>query len=663
MIQELSPILMQLLKFLVASVFLVFLYGLLLKGKTSYNQSRLFLLLIPVLALLLSQFHVPLILPTSRIVNHEFGLMPWMIESETLPVQDLPVISPSSTDPVTTTTATVSQTVSPVIVLVAVYLSVTGFLFVVFIFQFLKILKLKRRGLCSVEDGVEVVVHPDVPTPFSFYKTIYLNESASGINRDMILRHEKWHIRHLHYIDVLLMEVFVRLFWFNPVLWWVRQELEALDEYQADRDTLDEGVDIYQYQTLILEEVVAKNPNLVSGLNDSFTKKRFIMMKQKPLIRFKLMRRLLLFPLMLVAFLLLSVSVFGNLELSLKTKSDEQYQSVTKKSQTWDEKSNVITMPLSTYPLSHGTKFTVVPYTYKWNNDSIITKKEINTALSQSAAQLKQVIDEISSAYEVRNFSGVFNPLEKMLLSLDITIGEQQLKTITCPKTVIDTMSAESFNEYMNDLKVDLDVIDRVLASKDEASRKLQHYKLLVHSIMGNRLIWYYLSPAMETLARQAGYKNEDIVFKRVNGQMYRHEEPEVVNNDYVPSPGQLVVSERQASSKPFSVSNVKIKNGETYVTIRYSLRMDEYGCEFDKTVTIIDKASGEQYPILRLENGLPLEKSIVIREMAQKNVDITLVFPALKKSVREFDLYNTTDSLEIRKPLFADVKVSDYQQ
>lgn len=48
------------------------------------------------------------------------------------------------------------------------------------------------------------------------------------------LLHEEAHIRHGHSADKLLMQVVASVFWFLPVVYWLRRELQLLHELQAD---------------------------------------------------------------------------------------------------------------------------------------------------------------------------------------------------------------------------------------------------------------------------------------------------------------------------------------------------------------------------------------------------------------------------------------------
>jgi len=331
MTQELLALGFPIGKYILAAALMVAFYWFLFREKASFNNCRLYLLSIALVAILISQFNIVVYTPPAQVV-----------EIEAVPA--LSVMSnqlSSATPPQTITTpTTVSMVASTPVeklakpnryialltvknIVLTVYIAVTIVLFVLLFVQFFKILGLKRRGRLTTKDGFEVIESDEIPTPFSFYKTIFLSPNLTGAKLEMILKHEQWHIKHRHYVDVFIIEILVRLLWFNPVLWWVRRELRNVSEFHADRSVLDEGQDLYKYQTVILEEVMENNPYLANGFNNSFTRKRFIMMKNKCHIRFTMLRRALYVPFLVLVFSLFSFTI-GKSEVRYVEKKSEK---------------------------------------------------------------------------------------------------------------------------------------------------------------------------------------------------------------------------------------------------------------------------------------------------------------------------------------------------
>ena len=74
-------------------------------------------------------------------------------------------------------------------------------------------------------------------TPFSFFNRLFWNE-AIPTDTDkgrLIFRHELYHIRQLHSLDILVLETVRRLFWCNPFFYLALRELKLVHECLADR--------------------------------------------------------------------------------------------------------------------------------------------------------------------------------------------------------------------------------------------------------------------------------------------------------------------------------------------------------------------------------------------------------------------------------------------
>jgi len=327
MIQELLSLALPIGKFFIASALMVVFYKLLYRGKSTFNASRFYLLTIAVVSILLSQFNIVVYTPPVKVVEIEAPRISVLVSGQS--TMSVP------TAQVTSAAAPTLQAKEPVIlskfmeyltvrnVAFTLYGVVTLVLFILFFIQLFKILWYKKKGKVMAKDAFNLVINPKIPTPFSFYKSIFINESITGSKLEMILKHELWHIKHRHFLDVFLIEVIVRIFWFNPVLWWVRRELRNVDEFQTDRSVLDEGHDLYKYQTIILEEVMENNSYLANSFNSSFTKKRFIMMKNTYQTSLATLRRVLYVPFLVVVFSLLSFTV-GKSEVRYVEKQTEK---------------------------------------------------------------------------------------------------------------------------------------------------------------------------------------------------------------------------------------------------------------------------------------------------------------------------------------------------
>jgi hypothetical protein len=95
-------------------------------------------------------------------------------------------------------------------------------------------------------------------------------------------------------------------------------------------------------------------------------------------------------------------------------------------------------------------------------------------------------------------------------------------------------------------------------------------------------------------------------------------------------------------------VKIVKDQN-ETKVTIAIPIHFKSNWISTDSTFCIIYKQTNDCYVPRRLESGIPMSRIIIVKDCAQKMIEITYVYSALKKSVVLVDILDaTTSTLQI---------------
>ena len=129
-------------------------------------------------------------------------------------------------------------------------------------------------------DGITVcVTGNDDVSPFSFGSYIVMNRSDYASSDAAIMAHERGHISLHHTLDVLLVDVLTALQWFNPAMWMLRQDLRAIHEYEADAAVLSQGINMRQYQYLLIQKAVATcGYSVANGITHSTLKNRINMM-------------------------------------------------------------------------------------------------------------------------------------------------------------------------------------------------------------------------------------------------------------------------------------------------------------------------------------------------------------------------------------------------
>ncbi|MBD5369815.1 MAG: M56 family metallopeptidase [Bacteroides sp.] len=148
----------------------------------------------------------------------------------------------------------------------------------------LRIIMIIRSGKRIDGDGYTLAVtdRPGV-IPFTWGRYIVVGNGEDKAGLETVLRHERSHLRHMHWVDLLLAQGVCVLQWFNPAAWLLRRDLVMIHEYQADQDVLAAGVDEKDYQRLLLERITGRKYKtlLANNLNTNNLKKRIAMMKMK----------------------------------------------------------------------------------------------------------------------------------------------------------------------------------------------------------------------------------------------------------------------------------------------------------------------------------------------------------------------------------------------
>ncbi len=148
------------------------------------------------------------------------------------------------------------------------------------VYNIIKIQKLRRRSKLTRTEEYTLAEHEDIKTPFSFLMTIFMGFNYEPGERLQILTHEASHIRHRHSFERISLSILRSVFWFNPFFWMAEKDLEEVQEWEADKDVLNEGYELDKYRTTIFKQLFGYNPDISCGLNHSLTKQRFIMMTQ-----------------------------------------------------------------------------------------------------------------------------------------------------------------------------------------------------------------------------------------------------------------------------------------------------------------------------------------------------------------------------------------------
>ena len=258
------------------SLFFVFL-----RKETFHRFNRLCLLFTLVASLVLPLVHITL--QHSSPVNEA-------VTASTTYITTLPaiVVTPQAEAPLFTWSN----------VLEGIYWSGLCIMLLYLALQIIQTYQIMQGGLRHTDkNGNTIILKEDIKSPFSIFRFIVMSVEDYENQRHNILTHEQEHIRMGHSYDLLLLEAVKILQWFNPFVWLLEADLEAIHEYQADEAVINKGIDAKQYQQLLVVKAVGNRLQpFANNLRRGSLKKRIIMMYQKKSNRWMLLKALFIIP-------------------------------------------------------------------------------------------------------------------------------------------------------------------------------------------------------------------------------------------------------------------------------------------------------------------------------------------------------------------------------
>ena len=259
-------------------------YRWLLAKKVSFGLCRAFIMTSMLLAVVVPAMNVPLF--PEKTFTQQTALTGFGVFEEVLGSQ-ADISSEVSTESSGTIAAEASSAskasdikVAAGIAVKVIYILVALASLALTAYNVVKIRRLRRRSKLTHTEEYTLAEHEDIKTPFSFLLTIFMGFNYEPDERRQILTHEASHVRHRHSFERISLSVLRSIFWFNPFFWMAENDLEEVQEWEADKDVLSEGYELNKYRTTIFKQLFGYNPDISCGLNHSLTKQRFIMMTQ-----------------------------------------------------------------------------------------------------------------------------------------------------------------------------------------------------------------------------------------------------------------------------------------------------------------------------------------------------------------------------------------------
>lgn len=143
---------------------------------------------------------------------------------------------------------------------------------------------------------------------FSALGYVFINNSLSPEDAEEIIRHERKHLEHSHFLDIMLIETAKAVQWFNPVIYLINRSLRAVHEYQADKECLNSGIDVTGYRNLLMNTILNTRIFVTSNSfsNPSLIRKRMLMMTREKSPAISTLKAIIAIPVALIMLFMIS---------------------------------------------------------------------------------------------------------------------------------------------------------------------------------------------------------------------------------------------------------------------------------------------------------------------------------------------------------------------
>lgn len=187
--------------------------------------------------------------------------------------------------------------------LIIIYFSGAAVTFIFSAISFIRMFLLLSHGRRQiVNEGYILIVHQKQISPFSWMKYIVISENDLNESGNEIVLHELAHVRKRHSADLLIAEAVKIVHWFNPASWLLKQQLQSIHEYQADKAVLENGIDSRRYQLLLIKKAVGDRLySIANSFNHSKLKNRITMITKKKSRRVATLKALFILPVSFLA--------------------------------------------------------------------------------------------------------------------------------------------------------------------------------------------------------------------------------------------------------------------------------------------------------------------------------------------------------------------------
>lgn len=205
------------------------------------------------------------------------------------------------------------------------------------LFGVFQLIRWKTNAQPMQQLGKHIYASP-TDSSFSVFQWIFVSTELSAEEQKVIINHERAHQKFGHSADLLAITLLRVLFWFNPVIWFLKKRLEEVHEFQADAETLKQN-EKQSYQELLVAKALGVSAHVLAHhfVNESLLKKRIDMMNRRISSKKSLLKFSALIPVSAVLIFLASCTKEGGNQESTKRPTQKLDETENSKEKAYDE--------------------------------------------------------------------------------------------------------------------------------------------------------------------------------------------------------------------------------------------------------------------------------------------------------------------------------------
>ncbi|WP_029280353.1 N-acetylmuramoyl-L-alanine amidase [Pedobacter borealis] len=133
----------------------------------------------------------------------------------------------------------------------------------------------------------------------SFFNQIIVDSSLQHEEKNLVIKHEYVHVKQLHTVDKLLVNLVTAILWFNPIIYFWRNAIDHNHEFLADHET-SKVADKKVYASLLLNLAMPAKNLAINSFSKLPLKNRIMMLYKEPNAKLQKLAYLAIVPVLMI---------------------------------------------------------------------------------------------------------------------------------------------------------------------------------------------------------------------------------------------------------------------------------------------------------------------------------------------------------------------------